>query len=80
VLCVTVLLSLGALLFVSTLGMVITRHLLRLLRLDGIFAPASIRVDANWGLTALFSLCFVAMVALLALLVWMSRLYRRTSN
>ncbi|MDF1563338.1 MAG: hypothetical protein P1V51_09850 [Deltaproteobacteria bacterium] len=67
----------GALIFLSLLGMVITRHILRLVKLREVFDPASIRVDAQWSLAGLFILCFVIM---LGLLFWMVKLFRTTGG
>jgi MFS family permease len=91
VLTVAVLLSLGSMHFVfrrrfgpaiamilaSLLGMVFTRHTLRLIKLEGLFDPSALRVEAQWGLIGLFLLCFAAMGVLL---VWMARLYLRPAT
>ncbi len=66
VLTVAVLLSLGSMHFVfrkrfvpaiamiltSLLGMVFTRHTLRLIKLEGLFDPSALRVEAQWGSSA----------------------------
>jgi len=65
--------SSGLLLGVSVLGMVVTRHALRLVRLKGSFDPSEIPVQSNWPLVTLFLLSFGMM---LAALYWMWRLYR----
>jgi hypothetical protein len=84
VLTVAVLLSLGALhfffkknfcaagtmLFVSMLGMVYARHTVRLLKLAGEFDPADWRVAPQWGPLAMFLICFVIALAVVA---WMLR-------
>jgi hypothetical protein len=62
----------GILLFVSLLGMVITRHQLRLIVLDGEFDPATIPVQPQWTVFALFMVFFVLALALVA---WMLRMY-----
>lgn len=63
----------GTLIFLSLLGMVITRHTLRLVKMKEIFDPATIRIDAQWSLVGLFALCFLVMIGLL---VWMTKLFR----
>ena len=70
----------GLMLFVSMLGMVVIRHILRLIVLEGHFDPGTIRVAPQWSVFALFLVCFVVAVGL----VWyMLRLYitdwRRTA-
>ena len=62
----------GALLFLSLFGMVVNRHLARLVVLGDAFSPAEMAVRPQWGVFALFLLCFVAMLAVGA---WMLRLY-----
>jgi len=62
----------GTMLFVSMLGMVYTRHIVRLLRLGGQFRPDAFRIAPQWGLFALFLVCFVIM---LAVVVYMLRLF-----
>jgi hypothetical protein len=62
----------GTMLFVSMLGMVYTRHIVRLLRLGGQFRPDAFRIAPQWGPFALFLVCFVIM---LAVVVYMLRLF-----
>ncbi|HSM14330.1 MAG TPA: hypothetical protein VLA66_09695 [Thermoanaerobaculia bacterium] len=62
----------GALLFVSLFAMVVNRHLARLVALDGALDPSTLPVRPQWGVFALFLLCFVAMLAVGG---WMLRLY-----
>jgi hypothetical protein len=58
--------------FVSMITMVITRHYVRLIRLDGHLDPASMAVEPQWGVFVLFLLFFVLAIAL----VWyMFRLF-----
>lgn len=61
----------GLLLALSLASMVLTRHHLRLVRLSGVFDPATLPVRPDWGPFAVFLGCFVLM---LATLVWMGRL------
>jgi len=62
----------GTMLLVSMLGMVYTRHIVRLLRLAGQFKPDAYRIAPQWGPFALFLVCFVIMLALVA---YMLRLF-----
>jgi hypothetical protein len=62
----------GTMLFVSMLGMVYTRHIVRLLRLGDQFRPDAYRIAPQWGPFALFLVCFVIMLALVA---YMLRLF-----
>ncbi|HTS17348.1 MAG TPA: hypothetical protein VMP11_07240 [Verrucomicrobiae bacterium] len=62
----------GTMLFVSMLGMVYIRHIVRLLRLGGQFRPDAIRVAPQWGPFGLFLVCFVIMLAVVA---YMLRLF-----
>jgi hypothetical protein len=61
-------------LFVSLFLMVYTRHCVRLLRLDGVYNPASMRVAPQWSPFVLFAACFVAALAAVA---YMLRLFFR---
>ncbi len=64
----------GILLFLSLLGMVIIRHQLRLIVLDGHFDPAEIPVNPQWSVFVLFLLFFVIAIGL----IWyMLRLYQK---
>lgn len=70
----------GLMLFASMMGMVSTRHSLRLLVLEEDFRPESIPVDPQWSVFAVFLVCFVAAIGL----IWyMLKLYladrRRTA-
>jgi predicted PurR-regulated permease PerM len=49
-------------LFVSLLGMVITRHYVRLLELQGQFDPSTIPVKPQWSVFAVFLLFFVVAI------------------
>lgn len=61
-------------LFVSLVTMVINRHYVRLLRLDGQFEPTSLAVQPQWSVFLMFLACFVVAIALLW---YMLRLYFR---
>jgi len=65
-------LAAGALLFLSLLAMVSTRHLLRLIVLEGEFDPSSIPVVPQWTVFALFLVCFAAAIGAVA---YMLKLY-----
>jgi hypothetical protein len=70
----------GLLLFLSLLGMVSTRHLLRLIVLEGEFDPGSIPVEPQWTVFAVFLVCFAGAIAAVA---YMLKLYfgeRRNST
>ena len=62
----------GTMLFVSMLGMVYARHVVRLLKLSGQFDPTVWRVAPQWGPFVMFLICFVLA---LAVLVYMLRLF-----
>ncbi len=62
----------GLMLLASMLGMVYARHAVRLIQLAGQFDPASWRVVPQWGPFAVFLVCFVVMLAVLA---YMLRLF-----
>lgn len=62
----------GTMLFLSLLGMVYTRHALRLIRLSPEFDPSSIPVKPQWSIFIVFLVCFVLA---LGLLWYMLRLY-----
>jgi hypothetical protein len=62
----------GVMLFVSIFCMVMTRHYVRLLKLDGQFDPSSLPVQSQWGVFGIFLICFVAAIGIL---VYMFRLY-----
>lgn len=61
-------------LFVSMLTMVYARHTVRLLKLQGAYDPASLPVVPQWSPFILFLVCFVVM---LAMLLYMFRLFFR---
>jgi hypothetical protein len=65
-------LATGLLLFLSLLAMVSTRHLLRLIVLEGEFDPSSIPVVPQWTLFAVFLVCFAAAIGAVA---YMLKLY-----
>ena len=56
----------GTMLFVSMLGMVYARHVVRLLQLSGQFDPSSVRIAPQWGPFAMFLICFVIALAVVA--------------
>ncbi len=58
----------GALLLVGMLGMVGARHSLRLVALDGVFDPEALPVTPQWGPFAVFAICLLIAVAVMA---WM---------
>jgi hypothetical protein len=59
-------------LFASMVGMVSTRHNLRLIVLEGEFDPATLPVNPQWSVFAMFLVCFVIAIGL----VWyMLKLY-----
>jgi hypothetical protein len=68
------LLAAGAALLLSLATMVVSRHALRLVQLEGTFDPASWRVEPQWGVFALFLVCFVAALLVVA---WMLRTFAR---
>jgi hypothetical protein len=59
----------GILVALSMVGMVVARHTLRLIVLEGTFDPGSIPVHPQWGVFALFVLCFVAGVATIGIML-----------
>jgi hypothetical protein len=56
----------SVMLFLSLLSMVINRHYVRIIKLEGHFDPASWRVQTQWSPLLLFLVCFV----ICAGLVW----------
>ena len=69
----------GTMLFVSMLGMVYTRHTVRLLRLAGQFDPATYRVAPQWGPFALFLVCFVVALAVVGYMLYLFFGTKRTA-
>jgi hypothetical protein len=61
----------GVALFLSVFGMVYVRHVVRLLRLQAGFDPASWRIAPQWSPFLLFLVCFVLMLAVLAWMFWL---------
>jgi hypothetical protein len=55
----------GVLVFVSLFMMVVTRHLLRSMRLEGIWDSASIPIHPQWSVLVLFVACFVLALVLI---------------
>ncbi len=62
----------GVLNLVAVLGMVVARHVLRLVVLEGAYDPATIPVRPQWGVFAIFLVCFLLALGLIA---WMLRLF-----
>jgi hypothetical protein len=62
----------GLLLFLSLVGMVVTRHALRLIFLEGKFDPGTIPVAPQWSVFLMFLVCFVVALGLVA---YMLRLF-----
>jgi hypothetical protein len=54
----------GLMVFVSMLGMVVVRHFLRLIVLEGHFDPGTIKVAPQWSVFVMFLVCFLAAVGL----------------
>jgi hypothetical protein len=67
----------GGMLFVSLLTMVATRHVVRNLALAGSFDASALPVAPQWGVFAIFVVCLVAAIALVA---WMLKLYFRSGE
>jgi len=59
----------GIMLFASMLLMVASRHVLRLVRLDGRWDPSTIPVQPQWSVFIVFFVCFLLTVALVAYLL-----------
>ena len=53
----------GIFLLISFIGMVITRHIVRLLALDGIYDPSSMPISPQWSIFIIFLILFVIMLA-----------------
>lgn len=64
----------AVLLSLTMFAMVTARHFLRLIVLDGKFDPATIPVTPQWSVFAVFLVCFLVALALVA---YMLRLYFR---
>jgi hypothetical protein len=64
----------GTLVFLSLLCMAAARHVLRLIYLRGTFDPGAVVVAPQWGVFAVFLVCFVAALGLVA---WMLALFFR---
>ncbi len=62
----------GTMLGASLFAMVLNRHVLRLVVLDGVFSPSSIPIRPQWSVFAIFAVCFVIALGLLG---WMIRAY-----
>ncbi len=62
----------GLMLFTSMFGMVATRHILRPIRLDGVFDPSAIPVDPQWSVFAIFLFGFILAIVLI---IYMLRLF-----
>jgi hypothetical protein len=59
----------GLLVGISVAGMVILRHTLRLIVLEGIFDPGSIPVHPQWGVFTIFAVCFVAAMVTIGIML-----------
>ncbi len=59
----------GAMLFISLLGMVVTRHAVRLIELTGEWNPATIPVSPQWSVFGIFLVCFLLAIGLVAYMV-----------
>jgi hypothetical protein len=68
----------GLMVFSSLLGMVLTRHYLRLVKLENQFSPASWRVAPQWPPFALFMICFA--VAAIAIWYMVRRFFQERSR
>ena len=55
----------ATMLFVSIFGMVITRHYLRMVRLQEYFEPSSLPVNPQWSVFVVFLICFVLAIGLI---------------
>jgi hypothetical protein len=66
----------GVSLGLSVLGMVVVRHTLRLLVLEGVFDPSTLRVSPQWDVFAIFLVFFVVA---LGTVTYMLRLFLRGS-
>lgn len=62
----------GLSLFISLMGMVLVRHHLRLIMLQGHYDPASVRIAPQWSVIVLFICSFLLAVGLL---IYMLRLF-----
>ncbi len=62
----------GLLLFLSTVGMVTIRHMLRLILFEGKFDPGTIPIVPQWSVFVMFVICFVLAIGLVA---YMLRLF-----
>ena len=67
----------GSLLGVAVLGMVGARHTLRLIALEGTFDPATLRVEPQWGVFAIFVVCLLIALGVMA---WMVRRFFRARH
>ena len=54
----------AAMVFVSMLMMVYTRHHVRMVHLDGVYDPANIPVVGQWSIFIVFLICFVVAIAM----------------
>lgn len=59
-------LAAGTMLFVSLLLMVVIRHALRLIVLEGKWEPASIPIKPQWSVFVIFLACFLAAIGVVA--------------
>lgn len=61
----------GALTFLSMMAMVINRHVLRLVLLEGQWDPTSIPVNPQWGVFVAFLVSFLLALGLVAYMLWL---------
>ena len=59
----------GTMLFVSLLGMVVNRHIVRLIHLEGHFNPADLTVKPQWSVFVVFLVCFLLALAVIAFML-----------
>lgn len=57
--------------FVSMFSMVINRHVLRLVLLEGQWDPSAIPVNPQWGVFAVFLVCFLLALGLVGYMLWL---------
>jgi hypothetical protein len=60
----------SAILLVTIAGMSVVRHRVRALALEAVFSPDTLPVRPQWGVFAVFVLCLLAGVALVAWMAW----------
>lgn len=68
------LLATGVMVGLSLVGMIVIRHQVRLILLGDVYDPSQIVVQPQWGVFALFVVCFILALAVCA---WMAMLFLR---